>query len=154
YLEIYSGELQQIWQRNSHTLVLGARLQGGQFETHDRESNGRLYNGSPVGLNIDQDFTSDFDRESIYLYDHWQVWETLLLAGGVTYDHLGFPENYRYGPISDAEVDRERFSPKAGLVFTPRRDTTVRTGYARGLGGVSLDQSYRLEPSQVAGFNQ
>jgi len=40
------------------------------------------------------------------------------------------------------------------LIWTPGRDTTVRAAYTRGLGGVSLDQSYRLEPSQVAGFNQ
>jgi len=34
------------------------------------------------------------------------------------------------------------------------RDTTVRFAYTRSLGGVSFDQSVRLEPSQVAGFLQ
>jgi hypothetical protein len=31
---------------------------------------------------------------------------------------------------------------------------TVRGAYSRFLGGVSLDESFRLEPSQLAGFNQ
>ncbi len=30
----------------------------------------------------------------------------------------------------------------------------MRAGYTRSLGGVSFDQSFRLEPTQVAGFNQ
>jgi len=30
----------------------------------------------------------------------------------------------------------------------------VRAAYTRSLGGVSFDQSFRLEPTQVAGFNQ
>jgi hypothetical protein len=40
------------------------------------------------------------------------------------------------------------------MIWTPSRDTTVRAAWFRGLGGVSLDQSFRLEPTQVAGFNQ
>jgi hypothetical protein len=30
----------------------------------------------------------------------------------------------------------------------------VRGAYAQALGGVSFDQSFRLEPTHVAGFNQ
>ena len=44
--------------------------------------------------------------------------------------------------------------PKAGLIFTPHRTTAIRAGYAQSLGGVSFDQSFALEPTQVAGFNQ
>jgi outer membrane receptor protein involved in Fe transport len=45
-------------------------------------------------------------------------------------------------------------SPKAGLIWTPTKDTTMRFGYSQSLGGATLDQSYQLEPSQVAGFVQ
>ena len=34
------------------------------------------------------------------------------------------------------------------------RDTTLRAGYSQSVGGASFDQSFQLEPSQVAGFNQ
>jgi outer membrane receptor protein involved in Fe transport len=75
-------------------------------------------------------------------------------VGGISYDWLTFPENHRYAPLSANEESRDQLSPKAGLIWTPRQDTTLRAAYTRGMGGVSLDQSVRLEPSQVAGFNQ
>src|SRR5207245_11701972 len=56
--------------------------------------------------------------------------------------------------ISKDEDTADRVSPKAGLIWTPTRDTTLRFGYSRSLGGVSFDQSFRLEPVQIAGFNQ
>ena len=153
-LEIYAGELQQIWQRSAHTVVAGGRFQGGNFHTENQESNGALAGGTAVSFPVQQNETSDFDRESLYAYDHWQVCGPLLLAAGVTYDRVRFPVNYRYAPISDGEESRDRISPKAGLILTPWKDTTVRAAWFRGLGGVSLEQSYRLEPSQIAGFNQ
>jgi outer membrane receptor protein involved in Fe transport len=48
----------------------------------------------------------------------------------------------------------DQLSPKAGLIWTPLDDTTFRFAYTRSLAGASLDQSYQLEPSQVAGFIQ
>ena len=44
--------------------------------------------------------------------------------------------------------------PKAALVWRPIPQATVRGIYSRSLGGVSLDESYRLEPTQLAGFPQ
>jgi hypothetical protein len=75
-------------------------------------------------------------------------------VGGVSYDNIRFPLNYRFAPITDDEDRKDQVSPKAGIVWTPARGTTVRGAYARSLGGVSIDQSFQLEPSQVAGFNQ
>jgi tetratricopeptide (TPR) repeat protein len=152
--ELYTGELQHILQLGKHTAVFGGRFQGGTFDTHNEQSGGVTSTGNPVGLSPNQNLQSSFDRESVYAYDHWQLWETTLLEGGLSYDRLGFPENYRYGPISDEEITRDGVFGKVGVIFTPFRSTTLRAAYAQGLGGVSLDQSYRLEPSQVAGFNQ
>jgi outer membrane receptor protein involved in Fe transport len=45
-------------------------------------------------------------------------------------------------------------SPKAGLIWTPDKRTAVRAAYTRSLAGASFDQSFQLEPTQVAGFNQ
>jgi tetratricopeptide (TPR) repeat protein len=148
--ELYSVEAQQIWQHRDHTFVAGGRFQTGEHNTHNVQ---QPY-GPPVILPIDQEFTTDLQRQTYYLYDQWQFWPTLTLVGGVSYDRVKFPENFRYGPISDAEETRDQVSPKAGVVFAPFRETTVRAAYFRSLGGVSLDQSVRLEPSQVAGFNQ
>jgi hypothetical protein len=63
---------------------------------------------------ITRKLTADFDRESVYVYDQWQVWPTLLLMGGVSYDRLKFPDNHRYAPIADSTETRDQLSPKAG----------------------------------------
>jgi outer membrane receptor protein involved in Fe transport len=143
--EIYTGEVQQIWQRGDHTLIAGGRFQAGGFETH---------NVSVFPPNQPENENTDFARTSLYLYEQWQVLPPLLLIGGVSYDRLEAPRNFRYAPISAGEETTERVSPKAGLIFTPHRTTTLRAGYAQSLGGVSFDQSFALEPTQVAGFNQ
>ena len=152
--EIYSAELQQIWQRADHTLVLGGRFQTADIRTRNEEPNGVLVVGSPITSGISQHVDTDAERRSLYAYDQWQFWPTVTLVGGVTYDWVLFPENFRFGPVSDRQSSRDRVSPKGGFIFTPFTNTTLRGAYFRGLGGVSLEQSVRLEPSQVAGFNQ
>lgn len=156
-LEAYLVELQQLIQRGNHTLVIGGRVQAGEFHTRSDQTGGQVFTGTttlPIPFGISDNVRNDFDRESAYLYEHWQVWPTLMLVGGVSYDRVHFPENFRYAPISNSEETRDQVSPKAGVVFTPFYETTIRAAYFRSLGGVSLDQSARLEPSQVAGFNQ
>ena len=76
------------------------------------------------------------------------------MIAGVSYDRLTFPQNYRSPPIGDGEETHGRVSPKVGLIWTPLKDTTVRAAYTRSLSGASFDQSFQLEPSQVAGFSQ
>ena len=99
-------------------------------------------------------FASLFRRISVYGYHQWQIFDPLQLIGGVTYDRITFPENFQTAPISGTEQTEDQVSPKAGLILTPLDGTTLRFAYTRSLAGASLDQSYQLEPSQVAGFIQ
>src|SRR5262249_39159189 len=48
----------------------------------------------------------------------------------------------------------QQFSPKAALVWTPDSRATIRAAYSRSLSGFNVDQSVRLEPTQLAGFVQ
>src|SRR5213076_1697165 len=48
----------------------------------------------------------------------------------------------------------DQFSPKVGLLYTPWKNGHFRAFYSKSLGGVYFDSSFRMEPSQVAGFNQ
>jgi tetratricopeptide (TPR) repeat protein len=159
---LYTVELQQMVQRAPHTFIVGGRFQGGDFETHNQNTitDGMVVN--PAGFPIPaswfptnaQHVTPDFDRVSLYGYYHLNVLDPLVLIAGVSYDRLTYPDNFRFAPISDGEDTTGQVSPKAGLVWTPWRGTTLRGAYTHSLGGVSYDQSFRLEPSQVAGFNQ
>src|SRR5439155_20352370 len=155
-LEIYSGELQQIWQQPRHNTVLGGRVQYGHFHTANLQnlsSLGLIFPDPPTPA-AQQDIKSLFRRISVYGYHQWEITDSVELIGGLTYDRITFPENFRTAPISPKEETSGDISPKAGLIWRPALDTVARFAYARSVAGASLDQSYQLEPSQVAGFVQ
>ncbi|MBC8095665.1 MAG: FecR domain-containing protein [Akkermansiaceae bacterium] len=157
-LEFYGVEAQQIWQLPEHSIVAGVRGQAGHFRTDSVQvPSGEIgdiffdvFSGTPVM----QDFSTPFHRVGVYLYDAWQVLDALQLVGGVAYDHLGYPQNFRFAPIQDDTATVDELLPKAGFIWRLARNSAVRFAFTRSLGGVSFDQSFRLEPSQVAGFNQ
>jgi outer membrane receptor protein involved in Fe transport len=72
----------------------------------------------------------------------------------LSYDKLQFPANFRFAPLSTQQAHKDQLSPKGGIVWTPAKHTTLRFGYSQSIGGVGFDQSFRLEPTQIAGFNQ
>ncbi len=161
--EIYSAEAQQIWQIERQSVVLGIRYQTGTFDTESRlgastpTSMGDETMTLPVQFStsaLQQNPSSGFNRFSAYGYYNWQLFEPVVLSAGLAYDRLHFPENFRTAPLSDRENRNDQVSPKAGLIWTPTTKTTVRGSYTRSLGGVSIDQSFRLEPTEVGGFNQ
>jgi Flp pilus assembly protein TadD len=157
--EIYSVELQQIFQRGEHTTIIGGRFQWGDFETRNLQypfepPRSFFYFPPPPAPAADQDFTTRFERKSVYGYHYWQLPWDFQLIGGLSYDRVTFPENFRFAPISSETQTEDRVLPKAGLIWTPTKDTTIRFAYTRSLSGASLDQRFQLEPSQVAGFIQ
>ena len=152
--EIYSGEVQQIFEQTAHTTILGGRAQYGDFQTMNLQGETSAPGFFTGGDAAQQNITSLFRRFSLYGYHQWEVTDWLELIGGVAYDRITFPANFRSAPISSAETTEDQVSPKAGMIWRPATNTTVRFAYTRSLGGASFDQSFQLEPSQVAGFVQ
>lgn len=149
-LEAYMAELQQIWQNSAHTIIVGGRFQTGDLKT----KSGLVRDfGGPTTI-TDQHISSDLDRESLYAYDYWHILDELQITAGLSYDRLHYPRNIDTSPITSDETTTDRVSPKAGILWTPCKDTEFRGIYTRSLGGFSLDTSVRLEPTQIAGFNQ
>lgn len=154
--EIYSAEFQQIWRTPRHAVVGGARFQTGTAETVSRSS----FLGPPLAAIYFESpeqtgrVTSDLQRTSAYLSYQWSPLEVLSLIAGFTFDHLRYPENISSPPVTEAEQSRTDLSPKAGLVWTPHPSSTVRAAYTRSVGGLFYEGSVRLEPTQIAGFNQ
>jgi outer membrane receptor protein involved in Fe transport len=163
-LSVYSAEAQQIFEQHEYALILGARYQTGEIPTQSTlgpttatplASNNVVsrttYSSSfPISENADL----SMERIAGYGYFYWRVFDPLQIAAGATYDYLLMPEDFRAPPLAGSDSSEGELSPKAGVTWTPSRDTTVRFAYTRSLGGVSFDQSTRLEPSQVAGFTQ
>ena len=149
-LEAYSVELQQLCEGDRHTVIVGGRFQTGWSDTTDTltRPNASPPQTFPNGVH------TDLQRLDFYSYFQWQILEPLRLTAGVSYDRLYYPHNIDTPPLTDGQVTRDQVSPKAGLIWTPWKYTTVRGAYTRSLGGVFYDNSVRLEPTQVGGFNQ
>ena len=153
-IEIFAAEAQQVWDNRYHTFIAGGRWQGGQFDTENLMTNPSIFGPDFPNPPAEASIEEDFQRISAYAYETLKLPGNLRLTGGVAYDHLTYPQNYRMPPIAPGESARERFNPKASLVWELSSHAAVRAAYARSLGGVTFDESYRLEPTQLAGFSQ
>ena len=156
-----SFEVQHLMKQGGWQTIAGIRVQEGT----DRMANDQtIHNGDAVNfetyfgpegtLITNQSLRIHTLRFSPYLYEHWQIAPPLLLIAGVSYDYLRQPRNVLFAPLDAGTEIRRQFSPKAALVWRPGSGSTVRAAWSRSLGGVDLDQSVRLEPTQLAGFVQ
>ena len=145
----YSTELQQIWQTHAHAVIAGGRY---QFGWADTTSPLTLVFPYPKHMAAASD--TSMDRLSLYSYYQWQIWEPLRLTAGVSYDRLHYPRNVDTPPVSNLENTAEKVSPKVGLIYAPWKNGTFRGMFTRSLGGFLHENSFQLEPTQMAGFNQ
>jgi tetratricopeptide (TPR) repeat protein/outer membrane receptor protein involved in Fe transport len=153
--EIYSAEMMHIQKMRDHHLLAGVRFQFGEFETKSRLS--VIRPSTTIGFTtpaFERTDVTDFQRISLYAYDYWQLKPWITLIGGVSWDHIEHPENFRNPPTSADSREDERLSAKAGFILNPSRWFQVRGAFTQGMGGVTYDESVRLEPVQIAGFNQ
>ncbi len=154
-LEIATGELQQIVTLGPHTFVGGMRYQSGTFHARSVLED---VAGAPPGLFADiaarDNVSGDFERVNAYLYDTFRFTRALTLIGGVTFDRLTYPAHFRVPPLRDESREIQHWSPKVGVIFEPSRWLRLRGAYAEAISGVSEEESVRLEPTQLAGFNQ
>lgn len=167
----YSSELQQIWETPNHTTILGARYSWGDLNFQNIEWNpdynsdaGNIYGYLGPGQIPDpvkypnaianQNFVDNFRHVTAYGYHDWQILNPLKVSVGVAYDYLQQPAVVNTVPFSSEMKSKTQVSPKAGLIWTPLQNTTFRAAYTRSLSGFINDASVRLEPTEVAGFNQ
>ena len=145
---LYSAELQQLWQSERQTVVAGGRFQSGRVKSD------AVLSRTLTGVISDDHIDEPLRRANGYCYYFLQVLEPLRLIGGVSYDQLTFPRNSELPPLTSGEETRALLAPKAGFLLTPWLGASFRGAYTRSLGGLFFDNSVRLEPTQVAGFNQ
>jgi len=160
-LTAYSLEAQQIWEDGKHTVVAGGRVQEGEVTANSKIRLDPMafppnFFGptNPAAAFLGQSARTALDRYSAYLYFFWDVIPSVQLSAGGAYDYLRFPNNVDLPPITSGHRARDQFSPKAGLRWSLAEDTNLRAVCTRSLGGIYYDASVRLEPSQMAGFNQ
>lgn len=145
---LYSAELQQLWQSERHTIIAGGRFQAGEVDSAG------VLTKTFTGVLADEPISEPLRRANGYLYYHWQVAQPLRLIAGLSYDHLTYPQNADLLPLTEGTESRDLLAPKAGFLLAPWRGAQLRGAYTKSLGGLYFDNSIRLEPSQIAGFNQ
>ena len=162
-LLLKSFELQHLATFSELQLIGGIRFQSGNYRLENEQSwfhnnwldadpiDRFLFPDPPATL-ANQYLLADSLRVSPYLNGYWHVVKQLCLIGGLSYDYQSLPENTLFAPLDSQTKIQKQFSPKAGLVWTPDSRTTIRGAYAKSLSGDNLDQSLRLEPSEIAGF--
>ncbi|MEO0453102.1 MAG: FecR domain-containing protein [Verrucomicrobiota bacterium] len=155
--EVYSMEVQQVAEYEWHRWIAGGLFQTGTFHASDSLTNPtspfpqvQPPTTLPVSSSIDEGLT----RVKGYLYLTLEPVPQLSLTGGVAVDYLRAPENYRRVPISDGQIERTDVLPKAAVQWEPSSGYKFRGVYAQTRSGVSFEESVRLEPVQLAGFNQ
>ena len=160
-LTAYSTEAQQIWQDGWHTVVVGGRAQIGDVSAKATASFSPFNfppeffgTSDPRASKISQKASADLNRYTGYLYCFADVLNSLQLSAGLSYDYLTFPNNLDLPPVVSGERNKDQVSPKVGFRWNIAKDTNLRGVYTRSLGGTYYDASIRLEPSQLAGFNQ
>jgi Flp pilus assembly protein TadD len=151
--QIYTLEFNQLFQGERHTSILGVRYQTGHFNTQDLLS-GVINNMGAYSPPVETNVVSGFRRISAYGYHTWEIFPRFLLTAGVTYDAMTYPADFRSVPITAGEAQRLQLSPKLALTWTPLPAVTFRGAFAESLSGATFDESFTLEPTQIAGFIQ
>ncbi|MCC7373891.1 MAG: TonB-dependent receptor [Verrucomicrobiales bacterium] len=149
-LQGVSTELQHLARVGPHTIITGMRYQTGSHDTRAQLDTTQFSNEVAAKSQV----TPDFDRFSIYAYDRWELTSAIQITGGLVYDHLALPRNFRVAPLTEGTDSLDHWGPKIGLTLRPWTGGMLRAAWTRSLSGVSLDQSQRLEPTQVDGFTQ
>jgi tetratricopeptide (TPR) repeat protein len=89
----------------------------------------------------------DFEHTTGYAYGQFAIYDSLTVTLGASADFIRGPQ-----------TDEDRINPKIGLIWEPTDRTTLRAAAFSTLhGGLTTSKQNiqpRLEPVQVAGFNQ
>ena len=153
-LEIFPLELQQIWETPKQTTIVGARFQTGWFKVSNVLSNFSSGAFFPAPVFDPPETRIQFERASGYGYHQLRLGDHLQLIGGLAYDYLQLPENFLLPPVSGDLKSVHQISPKAAFIWQNDLGTVFRGAYTRSIVGASIDQSFELEPAQLAGFTQ
>ena len=101
--------------------------------------NGSTFTPGILKRSITNQKTKSYD---LYVYSNFEIVKGLNSILGLSYDSY-----------DDSLLDTNQFNPKAGLIWKPTKEFTLRGAAFRTLKK-PLSASQTIEPTQVAGFNQ
>ncbi|WP_406828275.1 TonB-dependent receptor [Microbulbifer sp. ARAS458-1] len=82
--------------------------------------------------------------QGVYIQDHWQVSEPLMLSFGVRYDSYELTQNNFDGEFSSDDV-----SPNVGFSYALSDTWTLSAGHAQAVRGKEIGDSFTLDIAQI-----
>lgn len=142
------AEIQHRYSWENNNLIAGIRAQNGDWETTYKLTD------PTTTSSISNETQSSFKRLEAYLYGYFKLSPEVNLVAGANATSFTYPKNAFTLPPADGTKKTSKLLPKIGLTWNTPPSITLRAAYTQSLGGLKLEDGYRLEPTQVAGFLQ
>jgi tetratricopeptide (TPR) repeat protein len=151
--EFLYGGATHILRLGSHRIQYGFDLLGGTIDQKDQAAFlifspfpppfRRILRFDPVRDKIEPHY------HSFYAQDTWRILPNLTLEAGLFYERTR--DGGKVPVFTSQEFSLDRVSPRAGLIFNPVRDHTLRLGYSERLLTPFIVEAV-LSPTDIAGF--
>ena len=137
-MKTYGFDIRNISQLGEHTLTYG-------FEFRRDEVNSRYLADPSVWQEWAWDsavgsFKEEGEVKGVYVQDHWQVTQALLLSFGVRYDQYDL-DQVTYNNTTDSDG----VSPNIGLKYDFNDNWQLTMGYAEAMRGKEVGDAFTLE---------
>jgi len=97
-------------------------------------------------------FEEEGKVSGIYLQNHWQATDALLVSFGVRYDRYELEEKTKGDEANNIDVDSNGWSPNIGFNYSFTDNWKLSAGYAEAMRGKEVGDAFTLEhrPGRVA----
>lgn len=143
--ESYGFDIRNTSILGQHTVTYGADY---RFDTTQSE----YKNATPAQLAAwawdpsISSFKEEGEVGGIYVQDHWQATNALLVSFGVRYDHYKLEEKTKGDDsIYNGDVDSDALSPNIGFSYSFTDEWKLTAGYAEAMRGKEVSDAFTLE---------
>ncbi len=160
--ELHTFEAQHVWQGDHSQFIAGARLQVGELNddvTMRAAINENISDAIrpiivPYAIDTEgtQRSTEDFERIAIYSQFSHAFSDRFTVVAGLKYDSILYPDGLQSLPRATQSQTESQLSPQLGFLWQISPDWLLRGAYARSMNGFRIEDSLRLEPSNIAGL--
>lgn len=121
----YGFDLRNTSYLDNHTFTYGVEYRNDEVTGGEQGAQGAKEEGEVLG---------------VYLQDHWQLSDALLLSYGVRYD------KYELDQVTyDNDTDSDGVSPNIGLQYSINDNWELNIGYAEAMRGKEVGDSFTIE---------
>ena len=131
-MESVGFDIRNVSEFNSHTLTYG-------IEYRSDEVRAGAVEGAPA-----DHVKEEGSVKGLYVQDHWQVSDALLVSYGLRFDKYEVEQTTRGG-----EVDSDGVSPNIGFNYNFNENWQLNLGYAEAMRGKEVGDSFTIESGTI-----